>query len=71
MPKNSGPNSLAAEVNVLSRVERDSVMKIMLVIEKVAVPKNLETAVGFPASMLAKIACGTLHYMPCVNTCWL
>lgn len=46
MPKNSGPRSLAADVKVLSRVERDSVMKIMLVMEKVAVPKNLETALG-------------------------
>ena len=61
MPKNSGPNSFAAEVKVLSRVDRDSVMKMMLVMEKVAVPKNLDTAVGLPASMLAKMACGTLH----------
>lgn len=46
---------------MLSKVDRDSVMKMILVIEKVAVPKNLETAVGLPASMLAKIACGTLQ----------
>lgn len=65
MPKNSGPNSFAAEVKVLSRVDRDSVMKMMLVMEKVAVPKNLETAVGLPASMLARMACGTLHCVPC------
>lgn len=64
MPKNSGPSSLAAEVKVLSKVDRDSVMNMIFVIEKVAVPKNLETAVGFPASMLAKIACGTLHGNP-------
>lgn len=61
MPKNSGPSSLAAEVKVLSSVDSDSVMKMILVMEKVAVPKNLETAVGLPASMLAKMACGTLR----------
>lgn len=34
-----------------SRVERDSVMKMILVTEYMAVPKYLDTAVGFPASM--------------------
>lgn len=51
MPRNSGPNSLAAEVKVESRVDRDSVMKMMLVMEYMAVPKYLDTAVGFPANM--------------------
>ena len=51
MPKNSGPNSFAAEVKVESRVDRDSVMKMMLVMEYMAVPKYLDTAVGFPANM--------------------
>lgn len=51
MPRNSGPNSLAAEVNVESSVDKDSVMKMMLVTEYMAVPKYLDTAVGFPANM--------------------
>ena len=51
IPRNSGPSSLAAEVKVESRVDNDSVMKMILVTEYMAVPKYLDTAVGFPASM--------------------
>lgn len=52
MPRNSGPNSLAAEVKVESSVDKDSVIKMMLVTEYMAVPKYLDTAVGFPANMV-------------------
>ena len=62
IPRNSGPSSLAADVKVESRVDKDSVMKMMLVTEYKAVPKYLETAVGLPANKLAYIAAGTLQY---------
>ncbi len=53
IPRNSGPSSLAADVKVESKVDKDSVMKMMLVTEYMAVPKYFETAVGLPASILA------------------
>jgi hypothetical protein len=38
-PVNSGPNSFAADVKVESNVDKDSVMKMMFVMENTAVPK--------------------------------
>jgi len=58
---NSGPISLAAEVKVESSVDRLWVMKMMLVMEKTAVPKYLDTAEGCPALKCAKILSGTRH----------
>lgn len=40
-------------MKVESKVDRDSVMKMMFVTEYMAVPKYLGTAVGLPRSMLA------------------
>lgn len=58
MPRNSGHFHLCSQAvgprvshKVESSVDRDSVMKMMLVTEYMAVPKYLDTAVGFPANM--------------------
>lgn len=40
-------------MKVESKVDKDSVMKMMFVTEYIAVPKYLETAVGLPSSMFA------------------
>jgi hypothetical protein len=58
---NSGPKSLAVDVNVESMVEMLSVRKMMLMMLKMAVPRYLETAAGAPPSMPAKRASETLR----------
>ena len=62
---------MAADGKGLSRVDSDSVMKMILVMEKVAVPKNLETELGYPPNMPAYSKSGTLHQtMPISNNGW-
>ncbi len=60
-PANSGPNSLAADVNVESSVDRLSKMKMRLVMLNRPSPKKRDTSDGSPPSMPVNSAGGTLR----------